>query len=165
MLILQKLIELLAEPLFFRAPAAKAELQGSKDYPDLRGEVLFYRIAGGTLVAANVDGLPQPEACGSGFFGFHIHEGGSCTGNEQDPFADAGSHFNPGGCPHPGHAGDLPPLMADRGHACLAVATGRFTVGDIVGKTVIIHEKPDDLTSQPSGNAGKKLACGVIQRL
>jgi Cu-Zn family superoxide dismutase len=93
----------------------------------------------------------------------HIHEGGSCTGNAADPFADAGSHYNPEGCEHPAHAGDLPPLFSNRGTAWGAVLTDRFSVGEISGKTVIIHLNPDDFTTQPAGNSGAKIACGVIR--
>jgi len=53
-------------------------------------------------------------------------------------------------------------LMCCRGNAYLAVKTDRFTVHDIIGKTVVIHSNPDDFHTQPAGNAGKKIACGVI---
>lgn len=65
---------------------------------------------------------------------------------------------------HPDHAGDLPPLMRSNGNAFSAVVTDRFTPSDIVGRTVVIHSNPDDFSTQPSGNAGKKIACGVIRR-
>ena len=84
------------------------------------------------------------------------------TGNEDDPFADAKTHYNPKSCPHPYHAGDLPPLFSANGYAYSAVLTDRFTVDEIIGKTVVIHSSPDDFTTQPSGNAGRKIACGVI---
>jgi Cu-Zn family superoxide dismutase len=61
------------------------------------------------------------------------------------------------------HAGDLPPLLACNGEAYLAVLTGRFRVKDVMGKTVVIHSRPDDFRSQPSGDAGEKIACGVIR--
>lgn len=125
----------------------------------LRGSVTFYPVHGGTLVAAEIFGLPQTAA---GFFAFHIHEGGSCGGKD---FADTGGHLNPGGKPHPEHMGDLPPLLAKNGRAYLAVETGRFTPEDVIGHTVVIHMEPDDFHSQPAGNAGKKIACGVIRRI
>ena len=65
---------------------------------------------------------------------------------------------------HPKHAGDLPPLMGCQGNAYLAVKTDRFIVHDIIGKTVVIHSDPDDFHTQPAGNAGKKIACGVIRK-
>ncbi|MCX7614928.1 MAG: superoxide dismutase family protein, partial [Clostridiales bacterium] len=67
-------------------------------------------------------------------------------------------------CNHPGHAGDLPPLFGNYGHAFMAVFTGRVSVSEIIGRTVIIHASPDDFTTQPSGNSGKKIACGQIYR-
>ncbi len=141
-------------------PVAAAILQGGSEYPDLSGTVEFYPRRGGTLVVASVQGLPDTNH--SGFFAFHIHEGGSCTGED---FAESGVHFNPAGTPHPEHAGDLPPLLSAHGEALLAVLTDRFTVQDVLGRTVVIHSDPDDFRSQPAGNPGKKLACGVIRPL
>ena len=110
------------------------------------------------LVAAELSGLP--ENCDSGFFAMHIHEGESCCG---DGFSETQGHYAPCGKDHPHHAGDLPPLMAyDGGKAYLAVRTDRFCVRDVIGKTVVIHSGPDDFLSQPAGNSGAKIACGVI---
>lgn len=144
-----------------RADAA-AQIRGSVAYPDIRGTVLFYAVRGGVIVRAEVMGLPKGGACESPVFAFHIHGGGACSGNADDPFADAGMHYNPGNCPHPYHAGDLPPLFGADGNALSVFLTDRFGVDEILGKTVIIHAKPDDFTTQPSGNAGEKIACGVI---
>lgn len=148
-----------------RGPQARALLAGDRGHPGLRGEVRFYQTVRGCLVAAEVTGLPRGSgSCGCGVFGFHIHEGGMCRGSAQDPFAMAGGHWNPGGCPHPCHAGDLPPLFGDRGSALSAVLTERFTVREVLGKTVIVHAMPDDLKTQPSGASGPKIACGEIKR-
>lgn len=140
-------------------PYAVADIRGSEAYPNLRGQVRFYPQRRCVLVEANVQGLPANE---TGFFGFHIHAGDACTGED---FADTGSHYNPAETPHPFHAGDLPPLLSCHGDAYLAVATGRFRVEDIIGRTVVIHDKADDFTTQPAGNAGTKIACGVIRRV
>ena len=78
-------------------------------------------------------------------------------------FPGTGGHFNPAGAPHPAHAGDLPPLLSCGGRAYLAVLTDRFTVADIIGRTVVIHGGSDDFRSQPAGDAGTKIACGVIK--
>lgn len=143
-----------------------ALLRGNNEHPNLQGRVRFWQTGYGVLVVAEVTGLPNPtEACESPVFGFHIHSGGSCTGNETDPFADALTHYNPKGCAHPHHAGDLPPLFGNKGKAFMAVLTDRFTVKDIIGRTVIIHSAPDDFTTQPAGNSGQKIACGVIRRM
>ncbi len=142
-----------------RLPDAVALMQGR----GIRGTVKFFEQADGVLVVADIEGLPVPtEPCGNTVFAFHIHGGASCSGNATDPFADAGTHYDPNGCPHPYHAGDMPPLFAANGRAFLAFLTNRFRVSDVIGKTVIIHDRPDDFTTQPSGNAGNKIACGVI---
>ena len=146
-----------------RTPDAKADVKGGPGHTDLHGEVFFYQMAGGVLLVAQVRGLPRStEPCVPNIFGFHIHEGSSCTGNAEDPFADTGAHYNPTDCPHPSHAGDLPPLFGNRGYAFLAFFTDRFTLDEVMGRTVIIHASPDDFTSQPSGNSGAKIACGRI---
>lgn len=148
-----------------RQPDAWARLKGSSQRPGLRGMIRFYRHALGTLIVAEVQGLPtHQDACASPIFAFHIHEGDSCTGDRQDPFADVGTHYNPHSCPHPYHAGDLPPMFSAKGHGVSAFLTDRFTVGEIVGKTILLHAGFDDFSSQPSGNAGAKIACGEIVR-
>lgn len=145
-------------------PMCYAAVLGSDEYADLEGTVWFYPFWNGTLVIADVAGLPgEEEPCGDRIFGFHIHEGTSCSGNEQDPFADTGEHFNPGGCPHPAHAGDFPPLLGNDGYALTMFYTNRFLPEEVEGKTVVIHSMPDDFRSQPSGDAGQKIACGVIE--
>lgn len=138
-------------------PNASAEIQGGVDNPKLLGQVNFYQKENGVLVEAFIEGLPKTQ---SGFFGFHIHEGNSCTGND---FSNTGNHYNPKNTPHPNHTGDLPPLIYCQGGAYQAVLTDRFQVSDIIGKTVVIHDSPDDFTTQPSGNAGVKIACGEIK--
>lgn len=144
-------------------PAAKATVRGSEAYSGIWGEVKFYPHQGAVLVQATVSGLPENTArCQSPLFGFHIHEGTSCTGNASDAFADAGAHENPDQCPHPYHAGDMPPLFGVHGRAYMAFLTDRITLPEILGKTVIIHAHPDDFCTQPSGNSGEKIACGVI---
>lgn len=137
-------------------PRAVAWVRGENG---VRGSVTFYPVAGGTLVTAEIQGLPESE---SGFFGFHIHEGGRCEGKD---FAETGGHLNPQGKIHPQHMGDLPPLLGNRGRSFLAVKTGRFRPEDVIGRTVVIHSDSDDFHTQPSGNAGKKMACGVIRRI
>lgn len=147
-----------------KRPHATAVIEGSTEYPAIKGTVRFFQTDAGVVVATEVTGLPAPtERCRSPVFGFHIHGGGSCTGNRTDPFADALTHYNPGNCPHPYHAGDLPPLFGNNGYAFSAVLTDRFTVNEIIGKTIIVHSAPDDFTTQPAGNSGAKMACGIIK--
>ena len=134
-----------------------AKIRGGAEVPKLSGCIRFYQQKGCVLIVAEIFGLPRENE--TGFFGFHIHQGESCSGTD---FSETGSHYNPVDQVHPKHAGDLPPLMCCRGNAYLAVKTDRFTVHDIIGKTVVIHSNPDDFHTQPAGNAGKKIACGVI---
>lgn len=142
----------------FLTPQARALVKGGGKTPLIFGEVEFYQRGSCVLVVADIRNLPKNE---SGFYGFHIHSGSSCEGKD---FSDSGSHYNPKGTPHPNHAGDLPPLMLCGDRAHLEVLTDRFKVSEIIGKTVIIHNMPDDFKTQPSGNAGEKIACGVIKK-
>lgn len=138
-------------------PKAYAYLSGNSQYPNLKGVVLIYSLGNLSLVLASVKGLS-----GSGFHGFHIHEGEKCSGNVQDSFADVKGHFNPTMEEHPYHAGDLPPLLSNDGYAFLSFVTDRFNPEEVMGKTVIIHAMPDDFHSQPAGDSGMKIACGKI---
>ena len=148
-----------------RKPCAVARIEGGCDYPEIRGCVWFYTTRMGVMVAAEIEGLPEATGrCSGPFFGFHIHEGHCCSGNAQNPFADAGGHFNPDCCPHPEHAGDMPPLLANCGYVLQVFLTNKYSVDEIIGRTVIIHAEPDDFTTQPSGNAGEMIACGEIKR-
>ena len=143
-------------------PAAIARVHGSEEFPNISGTVSFFPMKNGVIVAAHIHGLPtKDDGCSGDIFGFHIHEGQSCNGAE---FPAVGSHFDLSKCPHPYHTGDLPPLFAGHKHAHMEVWTDRFQIRDIIGRTVIIHESSDDLHSQPSGNAGRKIACGKILR-
>lgn len=139
-------------------PNASAYISGGDSSPKISGTVRFYQQNNGVLIIAEINGLPDSE---TGFFAFHIHEGNDCRG---DGFPNTGSHYNPRGKDHPNHAGDLPPLLSAGGKATLAVVTNRFDVNDVIGRTVVIHSGPDDFKTQPSGNAGTKIACGVIVR-
>lgn len=158
-------ISLLADTLLSNNPVARARINGSPDYSGVQGNVDFIQLDKGVLVIADINGLPtQGEKCSCRVFGFHIHDGDSCTGTQSEPFANTKGHFNPNNCPHPCHAGDMPPLFGNSGRAWLAFLTDRFAVSDIIGKTVVIHSSPDDFTTQPSGNSGVKIACGVIEK-
>ena len=153
----------LSSVLCSRAQAA-AVIKGDENCPDILGTVLFYQTEDGVIVFAEISGLPDVQRhCYVGIFGFHIHKGTDCGGNMQDHFADAMSHFDLDDCPHPYHSGDLLPLFGNKGLAISAFLTNRFCVNEIIGRTVIIHDQPDDFTTQPSGNSGTKIACGVIK--
>ena len=130
---------------------ARARIHGGKKYPQINGTVTFRETKNGVLVTSKITGLPQPQNnCHGRFLGFHIHEGTSCSGNATDEFANAKSHLNPTNCPHPFHVGDLPPLIENKGYAYMSVLIDKFKIKDILGKVIIIHESPDDFTTQPS---------------
>ena len=130
---------------------AKAHIRGGKKYPHINGIVTFKESKNGIIVTAKINGLPQSNhICTGRFFGFHIHEGNSCSGNLNDEFANAKSHLNTTNCPHPFHVGDLPPLIENNGYAFMSVLINKFKIDDILGKVIIIHDMPDDFTSQPS---------------
>jgi len=138
---------------------------------DVVGRVFLRDARGGTLVFARVQGLPP------GFHGFHVHTTGLCT---PPDFMSAGGHFNPTGASHPNHAGDMSTLLVNGdGTGLVALRTDRFTLSDLRdddGAAVIVHALPDnyaniparyapapDATTLGTGDAGGRLACGVVQ--
>jgi Cu-Zn family superoxide dismutase len=147
--------------MFYSSHLAVAHLHGNHLAPHLHGTVTFTTTRNGVLVEANVSGLPAstPENP-TGFFAFHLHEGENCN---APSFSDAKGHYNPSNVSHPNHAGDFPMLLSTPAHtALLAFITRRFSVKDIIGRTIIVHAGFDDYSSQTSGNAGFRIACGVI---
>lgn len=140
---------------------AFADVKGSAKYPNINGKVSFKQLRDGILVTARIYGLPVSSDCDN-IYGFHIHEGTSCTGNLEDLFADSKMHYNKTECNHPFHSGDMPPLFGNNGYAYMSFFTNRFELCEVIGKVVIIHNMADDLKTQPSGNSGEKIACGKI---
>jgi Cu-Zn family superoxide dismutase len=133
-------------------------------------------VASGTVTFTQKGDKVSVEARASaltpGGHGFHIHEKGDCSSRDG---MSAGGHFNPTAKPHgnPGvpdhHTGDMPMLVADAsGNASLSMELGGMTIGsgatDIVGRALIVHKDPDDYTTQPTGNSGARVACGVIAK-
>ena len=154
--------------LFFKvlrdgASVAAAQIGGNSSYPNLSGVVEFYQIPlRGVLVSAEISGLPVGNRDEQqGFFAMHIHTFGDC----MLPFDKVGPHYNPTDEAHPYHAGDLLPLLNNRGYAWSAFYDERFSVEDIIGRAVIIHLHRDDFTTQPSGDAGEMIGCGEIKRI
>lgn len=136
---------------------AKATIKGGKKYPKINGNVYFKQTKNGVIVTAEINNLPTSNnVCEPRIFGFHIHKGTSCTGDDTDEFKDALTHYNPNNCKHPNHAGDLPVLFENNGYAYMSFLTNRFKVNDVIGKVVIIHSKPDDFITDPSGNSRRK---------
>ena len=146
------------------SPDAVAILRGSRAYPRIRGAVFFYTTRAGVIIATELFGLPRMQnGASSPVFGFHIHGGTACTGNEGDPFADAGSHYKKDESEHPYHAGDMPPVFGNNGYTLSVFLSNRFTVNDVLGKAVVLHDSPDDFHTQPAGNSGNRIACGIIE--
>ena len=128
------------------------------------GTVTFVQETTGVRVIADLRNI------GSGSHGFHIHENGDCSAPDA---SSAGGHFNPTGAPHGGpeddrhHVGDMGNIEAtESGGAMLERVFESLSLegeNSIVGKAVIVHAGKDDLESQPSGDAGARIACGVIR--
>lgn len=146
-------------------PKAVASLEPTSGN-STRGTVTFAQSGDRVRVTAKVSGLrPNAE------HGFHIHEKGDCSSGDG---MSTGGHFNPAGKPHgpqsaPHHAGDMPSLTSDAsGNASASFTLSEVSIGsgaaDIVGKGLIVHRDPDDYKTQPTGNAGPRLACAVIRR-
>ncbi|HEX9982865.1 MAG TPA: superoxide dismutase family protein [Thermoanaerobaculia bacterium] len=130
-----------------------------------RGSVNFDQLGDGSVrVTVDLTNVPP------GVHGFHVHEKGDCGDNGNA----AGGHFNPLATPHgapdatPHHAGDFGNVTADaNGNVRTTFTTRSLTLGEgansAVGHAVILHANPDDLTTQPTGNAGGRIACGVVE--
>lgn len=145
-------------------PDAQAIIHGNQLYPNLYGVVFFCQMNCGVFINAQFHGLPAIQSVNENhFLGFHIHENGDCSQNEDYDFNLTGSHYNPDNLPHPNHRGDLPPILNCNGYAWQSFLTDTFSVKEIIGRSVIVHSKPDDFMTQPSGNSGSKIGCGIIQ--
>ncbi|MGO1469506.1 MAG: superoxide dismutase family protein [Tissierella sp.] len=157
--------------MYKRINRAHARMMGSKYAPHLCGNVYFYAVEEGTEVFVEIWGLPlyQPATDKNAPispFGFHVHEVGLCQGKDSDsPFTSAKGHYNPDDQPHGNHAGDLPVLFSNNGYARMSFFTDKFRVKDIIDRSVIIHQNPDDFRTQPAGDSGTRIACGIIKAM
>jgi len=149
-------------PELLQATAGLKPTKGNKTF----GEADFEQVGDKVRVVVFVQGLKPGQE-----HGLHIHEVGDCSSG--DGLSTKG-HFNPFGKPHahPGsaerHAGDLPALRANKeGRANVQIDLDIITLtpgpASIIGRGLIVHADPDDYKTQPTGNAGARLACGVIQ--
>jgi Cu-Zn family superoxide dismutase len=132
-----------------------------------QGMVHFHELADGSVeVKADLTGVPE------GIHGFHVHDKGACGDNGNA----AGGHFNPSGASHGApdaashHAGDFGNVTADaKGEVHTTFTTKSITVSEgpnsVSGHAVILHAKEDDLQTQPTGNAGARIACGVVETM
>jgi Cu-Zn family superoxide dismutase len=147
-------------------PRATASLEPTKG-STVKGTVDFVQRGDKVRVSASISGL-RPN----GEFGFHIHEAGDCGSGDG---MSAKGHFNPHGRPHghhgqgERHAGDMPSLRSDgsgnaRADFDLDIITVAPGPASVVGRGLIVHVQPDDYKTQPTGNAGARSACAVINR-
>lgn len=112
---------------------ARAIVKGSQKYPNITGIFDFQKAKDGILVTAKVTGLPTSnKPCEHRIFAVHIHQNGNCSGNINDPFANAETHYNPKNCNHPIHAGDLQPLFENNGYAYYSFITNRFSIEELI---------------------------------
>jgi Cu-Zn family superoxide dismutase len=148
----------------FDTAVATAKLEATKGNTTT-GTVTFAQRMGKVVVTADVRGLAPGRE-----HGFHVHEKGDCSSGDG---MSAAGHWNPDGQPHgpqsgPHHAGDMPSLVADAsGNAKASFTLDGITVvagpKSVVGRGLIVHKDPDDYKTQPTGNAGARLACAVIR--
>jgi superoxide dismutase, Cu-Zn family len=146
-----------------KAPAGAYAVLNPTQGSSVKGKVEFKPAKDGVLVTAHIEGLTP------GTHGFHVHEKGDCSAPDG---ASAGGHFNPATKPHAArdaslrHAGDLGNVEANaKGVAEVKFVDTQLKLSgpeSILGKGVIVHEKADDFTTQPTGNAGGRQACGVV---
>lgn len=141
--------------------AAMAWVRGGRAFPAISGLVKFYRTPWqGILVEREFFNLPGVNIPGSSsFFAMHIHQDGDCSAG----FTHTGGHLGAPQTLHPFHAGDFPPLLSGQGYAWDAFYDKRFTIEEILGRSVALHRNADDFRSQPAGNSGGIIACGVIR--
>jgi Cu-Zn family superoxide dismutase len=145
-------------------PSAMATLSATSGSTANGTVQLTQRADGSVDVVVDLTGVPP------GVHGFHIHEKGDCGDNGNA----AGGHFNPSGSAHgspaadPHHAGDFGNVTADasgrvQAHFNTRSVTVEAGASSAIGHAIILHANPDDLTTQPTGNAGARIACGVVQ--
>ncbi len=151
---------------FAAAALAKADIRSTGTELSLTGTIFFTDTSEGLHVMAELKGLPP------GKHGFHIHENASCA----DAGKAAGGHYNPAGAPHGlltkdglqhAHAGDFGNVESDKnGNAKLELTLPGLSIEggqyNVAGHAVILHEKEDDF-GQPTGNAGGRIGCGLIE--
>lgn len=157
---------LMGSPVF--AAQAKAVIKGTSPDSQIVGEAILNQEQGGLTINISLKNVP-----GAGQHGIHFHEYGSC----EDGGKEAGGHFNPNNTEHGyfpkagsklAHAGDMGNIdVAQDGSAALFVFMPGLMLEDennaLIGKSIILHEKADDF-SQPTGNAGGRIACGIIEK-
>jgi Cu-Zn family superoxide dismutase len=149
------------------AAGASAQVAATQGH-NVTGSLTVSPMGEGVHFIGTLQGLPP-----NGEFGFHVHEKGDCSAPDA---SSAGAHLNPAGAVHgpqdgPHHAGDMPNVKSDaQGNAQINAHVNGLTIGDggatdVIGKAVVVHEKADDYKTQPSGDSGARVACGVINAM
>lgn len=145
---------------------ATAELKATQGN-GVSGTLMLQPSGPGVQITGTISGLAPGST-----HGFHVHENGDCSAPDA---SSAGEHYNPSGQPHGDpatvnrHLGDMPNVTADdQGAAQLTANIGGLSLrtgqpNDIVGRSIVIHEKADDYKTQPSGNSGKRIGCAIIK--
>jgi Cu-Zn family superoxide dismutase len=156
-------------PVATEAPGttmAQARLTG-KSGSTATGQLQLTQVADGVMIAGELTGLPPNST-----HGFHVHEKGDCSAPDA---SSAGGHFNPTMAQHGGpesamkHLGDAPNIKSDAsGNATLSASIVGATLkdggaNDLIGKAIVVHAKRDDYKTQPSGDSGDRIACGVVE--
>lgn len=143
------------------APAPEAVVQVAPTQGNtVTGSLALAQSAEGVHITGTVQGL-KPDA----EFGFHMHEKGDCSAPDG---SSAGGHFNPTQAQHGNptgtahHAGDMANIRSNAEGVAQVDTIAAGTTTDVMGKAIVVHESPDDYATQPSGNSGKRVACGVI---
>lgn len=149
------------------APDARADIQGFTSHTP--AGTVWFTAAGseGTRIEGEITGLPPDRE-----FALHVHEIGNCAqpeaaGPHFDPLGTA-RHGQPDASPTSRHAGDLPNIKTDsEGKARIEISSHLLGAGtsefSVLGRSLVVHSNPDDYTSQPAGDSGERIACGVIQ--
>ncbi|MEA2562066.1 MAG: superoxide dismutase, Cu-Zn family [Acidobacteriota bacterium] len=147
------------------AAAMTVTLAGAPTDTDFTGRVEVTPEGSGVRIVADVAGVDK-----DGKHGIHVHENGMCDheGEGGKPFTSAGGHFNPAGTEHacpptdPRHAGDLGNIEVSGGIGHMELSVPNLTADQLNGKAIILHAGEDDCKTQPTGNSGDRLACGVV---
>lgn len=143
-------------------PALLGTIRGGLGHEGINGTAAVFWLPEAIYFELQIYGLPKSEV-----FGLHIHDGTAC-GAADSGFIEAGRHLSL--CPedtwcdrHPYHAGDLPPLFSDEnGTAIFGVYLDKAVISEISGRTLVVHSRRDDFTTQPAGDSGIRIACGVL---
>jgi Cu-Zn family superoxide dismutase len=149
------------------AGSTTVTMQGAPDDTDFAGTLSIAPEGTGLRIIADVAGVDK-----DGKHGIHVHENGMCDhhpeGADAKPFSTAGGHFNPAGAEHacpptdPRHAGDLGNIDISGGKGHLEISLANVTADQLNGKAIILHAGEDDCKTQPTGNSGDRIACGVV---